>query len=222
MSTTTDLPATRVVIADDHALLRAGLSVIANSGQAFQVVGHAEGPSSLEAMLGSRSCDLLLIDLHMPQEELSDGLAMLARVRAQYPMLRVIVFTADDDPEQIDLAFACGIDGYVHKTAGSAELLDAMQGVMAGRRYLCQATRLRLARRLPPDTSPLDLLTACEADVLRLLREGLTLTGIAQLRKRTVATVSHQKISAMRRLGVNGDAELFKLLAGLQRHSSSA
>ncbi|ARZ76347.1 hypothetical protein CCR98_19990 [Stenotrophomonas sp. WZN-1] len=215
MSMTTYPTATRVVIADDHALLRAGLSVVTNAGQAFQVVGHAEGPSSLEALLGSRSCDLLLLDLHMPQEELPDGLAMLARVRAQHPMLRIIVFTADDDPEQIDLAFACGIDGYVHKTSGSAELLDAMQGVMAGRRYLCKATRLRLAERLPPGASPLDVLTACEADVLRLLREGLTLTGIAQLRKRTVATVSHQKISAMRRLGINGDAELFRLLAKL-------
>lgn len=215
MSMTTYPTATRVVIADDHALLRAGLSVITNAGQAFKVVGHAEGPSSLEALLGSRSCDLLLLDLHMPQEELPDGLAMLARVRAQHPMLRIIVFTADDDPEQIDLAFACGIDGYVHKTSGSAELLDAMQGVMAGRRYLCKATRLRLAERLPPGASPLDVLTACEADVLRLLREGLTLTGIAQLRKRTVATVSHQKISAMRRLGINGDAELFRLLAKL-------
>jgi len=215
MNAIADLPPTRVVIADDHALLRAGLSVIANAGQAFQVVGHAEGPCSLEAMLATRTCDLLLIDLHMPQEDLPDGLAMLARVRALYPMLRIIVFTADDDPGQIDLAFTCGIDGYVHKTSGSAELLDAMQGVMAGRRYLCQATRLRLAERLPPGASPLDVLTACEADVLRLLREGLTLTGIAQLRKRTVATVSHQKISAMRRLGVNGDAELFTLLARL-------
>ncbi|HDS0947648.1 TPA: response regulator transcription factor [Stenotrophomonas maltophilia] len=215
MNAIADLPPTRVVIADDHALLRAGLSVIANAGQAFQVVGHAEGPCSLEAMLATRTCDLLLIDLHMPQEDLPDGLAMLARVRGLYPMLRIIVFTADDDPEQIDLAFTCGIDGYVHKTSGSAELLDAMQGVMAGRRYLCQATRLRLAERLPPGASPLEVLTACEADVLRLLREGLTLTGIAQLRKRTVATVSHQKISAMRRLGVNGDAELFTLLARL-------
>lgn len=153
MNISAALPPTRVVIADDHALVRAGLSIIANAGQAFQVVGHAEGPSSLEAMLTSRSCDLLLIDLHMPQEELPDGPAMLARVRALYPMLRVIVFTADDDPKQIELAFACGIDGYVHKTSGSAELLAAIQGVMAGRRYLCQATRLRLAERLPSDVS---------------------------------------------------------------------
>jgi len=218
MNPSIDLPATRVVIADDHALLRAGLSVIANGGQAFQVVGHAEGPCSLEALLGARSCDLLLVDLHMPQEDQPDGLAMLARIRRLHPMLRMIVFTADEDPEQVDLAFNYGVDGFVHKTSAAAELLDAMQSVVAGRRYLCQATRLRLAERLPPGTSPLDVLTACEADVLRLLREGLTLTRIAQLRKRTVATVSHQKISAMRRLGVAGDAELFALLARLQRH----
>ncbi|MGX9189025.1 response regulator [Stenotrophomonas sp. Ker107b] len=210
-------PATRVVIADDHALLRAGVSVIVNESQSFQVVGHAEGPSSLETLLATRSCDLLLVDLHMPQETLPDGLSMLARLCGLYPMLRIIVLTADDAPEQIGLAFTCGIDGFVHKTSSSAELLDAMHGVVAGRRYLCQATRASLAQRLQPDASPLDVLTACEAEVLRLLREGLTLTGIAQLRKRTVATVSHQKISAMRRLGVSGDAELFAMLARLQR-----
>lgn len=215
MSTTADQPPTRVVIADDHALLRAGLSVIINAAQAFQVVGQAEGPSSLYALLSSRGCDLLLADLNMPQEQLPDGLAMLARVRALYPRLRIIILTADDDARQVDLAIACGINGYVHKTSGPGQVLDAMRVVMAGSRHVCHATRLRMAQRHPPDTSPLDVLTACEADVLRLLRQGLTLTSIAQLRKRTVATVSHQKISAMRRLGVSCDADLFTLLAKL-------
>lgn len=207
--------ATRVVVADDHALLRAGLSVAVKNSRDFQMVGQAEGPNSLECLLQDQGCDLLIVDLHMPQEGAPDGHAMLVRLRSLYPDLRIIVFTADDDPEQADVAFTCGADGFMHKRSGVAELLVAMQHVIAGHRYLCSTTRGHLSEQAAAEGSQLGLLTACEADVLRLLKQGLTLTAIAQLRKRTVATISHQKISAMRRLGVNGDAEFFALLARL-------
>lgn len=207
--------AVRVVVADDLEIVRSGLPMLLDGSPDFVIVGQADSPTSLDVVLEGCPCDLLLLDLHMPDPAAMDGIAMVARLRIHHPALRIVVFTASSSQSLIELALLCGVDGYLNKACFGAELLEGLAAVSVGRCFLCTASQRMLSGGVKKINSVIDNLTQCESEVLRLLHCGLSVTSIAKLRNRTIATVSHQKKSAMRRLGIRFDGELFSLLAQL-------
>jgi DNA-binding NarL/FixJ family response regulator len=118
-----------VVIADDHALVRAGLKRIVESEPGLRVTGQAiDGPDTL-ARLEDTRCDVLLLDLDMPAPS---GLALIKRVRAQWPHLSIVVVSMHHQPQMVHAALAAGADGYVTKDSDPEVLIAALRHVAGG------------------------------------------------------------------------------------------
>lgn len=185
----------RVLIADDHELVRRGLAMLLETEAGIQVVGEARtGREAVEAVLQRRP-DVLLADLKMPE---LDGLGVLKAVKARAPGTRVVLLTGLEVDEAILEAVYQGADGFLFKDVPPAELCKAIRVIAAGEAYLQPAVAVRLVRLLartheePPARR--GELTAREREILRLMARGHTNQEIAELTGLAVETVrSHVK-----------------------------
>lgn len=187
--------AVRVLIADDHELVRRGLAMLLETESGIQVVGEARtGSEAVAAVLRERP-DVLLVDLKMPE---LDGLGVLKVVKARAPGTRVVLLTGLEVDEAILEAVYQGADGFLFKDVPPAELCKAIRVIAAGEVYLQPAVAARLVRLLarsqeePPARR--GELTAREREILRLMARGHTNQEIAELTGLAVETVrSHVK-----------------------------
>ena len=154
----------RILLADDHPSLRAGLAAILDSQPDLKVV--AEAGSGREVMASSENADLYILDLRMPD---GDGIQTIKELIARDPAVRVLVLTTYDNEEDIFRALEAGARGYLLKDTTSEELVEAVRQIHEGERYLPQAVASRLADRLIRPS-----LTPRELDVLRLVSRGRT------------------------------------------------
>ncbi|MDR5688905.1 MAG: response regulator transcription factor [Armatimonadota bacterium] len=185
----------RVLIADDHELVRRGLAMLLETEAGIQVAGEARtGREAVEGVLQERP-DVLLVDLKMPD---LDGLGVLKAVKARAPGTRVVLLTGLEVDEAILEAVYQGADGFLFKDVPPAELCKAIRVIAAGEVYLQPAVAARLVRLLarsqeePPARR--GELTAREREVLRLMARGHTNQEIAELTGLAVETVrSHVK-----------------------------
>jgi two-component system capsular synthesis response regulator RcsB len=199
----------RIVTCDDHPVILIGLrSALTDQAGQLQVVGEASGGSELLELLRKVECDLLITDFCMEGEASAiDGMPLLRRLQAEHPSLPVIVLTMILNPAIVQGMLATGVRGVVDKMAMSKELVLAIHAVKAGRIFLSENIKGALAgpqleRRRKRTLSPR------EADVVSLFAQGISVTEIAQLTKRSVRTISQQKRDAMRKLGLDSDKQL--------------
>jgi two-component system capsular synthesis response regulator RcsB len=206
----------RIIISDDHPVVLMGLkAILRDQGDGFLVVGEASTPDSLLDVLARMPCDLLITDFSMPDGKGSDGgLGLLERLRADYPQLPVLVLTMFSNPALVRGMLAVGVRGVVDKIAMGKELMQAIQAIRGGRTYLGDRARDRLdiaSANGAMETDPaVGHLTAREAEVVRLLAMGQTVSEIARAIGRSVKTVSQQKRDAMRKLSLEGDSQLYE------------
>ncbi|MBV7566705.1 response regulator transcription factor [Pseudomonas sp. PDM27] len=197
----------RVVIADDHSVVRVGLRILINASRRCVIVGEADSVDNLMSLLSSTSCELLITDFSMPGGQQADGLKMLSKIQRLYPTLPIILVTMFTSVVTARAALALGVMGIVAKTASATELHLAINAVQEGRRYLSKSLRTLLANtrdqfhELP--------LSAKEYEVVRMLASGMTVSEIAVHFNRSVSTISKQKKMAMHRLGISTDVDLF-------------
>ena len=197
----------RVVIADDHSVVRIGLRILINASRRCVIVGEADGTDSLMNLLSSTSCDLLITDFSMPGGRQADGLTMLSTIQRHYPALPIILVTMFASVVTARAALAQGVMAVVAKSASATELPLAINAVQEGRRYLSESLRTLLANASHQlHESPL---SAKEHEVVRMLASGMTVSEIAIHFKRSVSTISKQKNMAMYRLGISTDVDLF-------------
>ncbi|MBV7544870.1 response regulator transcription factor [Pseudomonas sp. PDM26] len=197
----------RVVIADDHSVVRVGLRILINASRRCVIVGEADSADSLMNLLSSTPCDLLITDFSMPGGQQADGLKMLSTIQRLYPALPIILVTMFTSVATARAALAQGAMAVVAKTASAKELPLAINAVLEGRRYLSESLRTLLANtRNQLHESPL---SAKEYEVVRMLASGMTVSEIAIHFKRSVSTISKQKNMAMHRLGISTDVDLF-------------
>jgi DNA-binding NarL/FixJ family response regulator len=215
----------RVVIADDHALVREGVRAVLESDPAFQVVGEApDGDAALRLVQQFRP-DVLMLDLTMP---VLSGLDALASIRDRSPRTRVIVLSIHDHPEYVARSAKAGASGYLLKDSKPADLRNAVRAVHAGRTCfpVAAATPLRGDRRHEgADSERIRLaasLTTRERDVLVQIARGRTNKEIAAEFGISVRTVESHRETLMRKLGIRGTASLtrFAIDAGLVSDSS--
>jgi two-component system capsular synthesis response regulator RcsB len=199
----------RVIIADDHPVVRIGLRMLVNLNRNCEVVGEADGPDSLLELLATEPCDLLVTDFSMPGNSHADGLKMLSQVRRVYPKMRIILVTMFANVTTLRAVFAQGVLGIVAKGASAEELPLAIKTVAEGRRFISKSLRAALLQVDPWTQANLPALSAKEYEVVRMLASGMTVSEIANQFKRSVSTISKQKIMAMQRLGISTDVELF-------------
>ena len=188
----------RLFLVDDHPIVRNGLRATLATEADLLVVGEASHGQELLKYLPTTPADVVLLDLDLP---VLDGLTTTARLRAEYPALRVLVLTMVADAHRIGQLFAAGAQGYLLKSTGQNELVAAIRAVAAGQMYLCSKLGMSLLHQVlalaPAAPAPAPTgrraggLTTREQEVLQLLAEGLTTNEIAAklfTSKRTVET----------------------------------
>ena len=204
---------TRVFLADDHAVLRAGLRLLINAQADMVCVGEADDGLALLAQLDAVPCDVLLLDLSMPN---LGGLAALPLVRRRAPQVRVLVLTMHADEEYCRQCLKEGAAGYLLKQAADQELLLAIRAVMRGEVYLHAAMTRALVNSLvegslPRGTSsPAPTLSEREGKVIRDVARGYTHQEIANRLALSVKTVETYRARAMEKLGLSGRAVLVR------------
>jgi len=188
--------AIRVVLCDDHALIRAGIRGLIESAGIDVVSEAGDGREALREVRTAKP-DLAIVDLSMP---LLNGLEAIARIAQISPETRVVVLSMFDDDEYVQRAQDAGAWGYVVKDEASARLIDVIERVAAGERcLLCE----------PCDGT--DPLSPREREVLQLIAEGKTNERIAEVMSRSVHTVRNHRARLMRKLGVGTASELIRI-----------
>lgn len=202
----------RVIIADDHPIVRAGARGIVSGDVSLIVVAEAATPEELMDALAREPCDVLITDLTMPGRQ-PDGLPMLASVRRKYPNVGIVLFTVSTNSRLLQLAIASGVRCVVNKIAAMEELPQAINAALRGKPYIGQSLQAELnASSEGKRVKEICQLSPREIEVLRLIAAHRTVSEIAQQQNRSVATISHQKICGMRKLGFTTDAELHVFL----------
>ncbi len=211
---------TRVMLADDHALVRAGLRRLLESQPDLTVCGEeADGESALKA-LKTAMPDVLVLDLTMPG---IDGFEVLRRAKKAEPDLKVLVLTMHANPEYVQRAITEGADGYLLKDSAVQDLVAAIDAVSEGRAYYSPQIHARLAEILragkETEPRPLDVLTDREREVLKLVAEGLATKEIAARLDISGRTVETHRANIMRKLDLRSVARLtqFAIREGLVR-----
>ncbi|MEI6590119.1 MAG: response regulator transcription factor [Verrucomicrobiota bacterium] len=170
MPTTTPI---RLLMVDDHPMLRAGLALVLNSEPGFQVVAEADdGPTAL-ALWRERRPDVMLLDLSMSG---MDGIETLERLRAEFPDARVLMLTSSEAPEDVRHALAAGAGGYVTKNVRRAELVMAIRSVYAGGQHVGETVANMIAA-----SKETGEISRREVEVLELVRQGFTNVEIGRL-----------------------------------------
>lgn len=212
----------RIVIADDHPVVLMGLrALLEELGAGYDVVGEACNGFELQTVLAKRVCDLLITDFSMPSsdDDAMDGLMLARGLRQHYSDLPIIVLTMLNNVALVKGMLATGVKGVVEKGSMTTELHSAIQSVGAGGTYISRRLRERLRESGINDGahsheggnsgSPL---SPREAEVLRLLACGLTVSEVAHHVGRSIKTISQQKHDAMRKLGIDGENKLFEYM----------
>ena len=206
----------RIVIADDHAIVRAGLRALLGSQSDFTVVAEAADGRAAALAVDRERPDVLLLDLSMPGE---GGIEALTRLRAAGSSTRVVVLTMHAAPEYVRPALRAGASGYVVKGAGLDDLVEAVRTVAAGGTFLGPEARRVVEGDfgLADPIDDLDRLTPREREVLRLVAEGHTNREIAALLGVSPKTVDTHRTNVMHKLDLHDAPGLtrFALRRGL-------
>ncbi len=210
----------RVLLVDDHAVLRAGLRLLLESQPDLKVVGEAEDGRTALNLASDLRPDLILLDLTMPG---LGGLEVLGRLRAVAPSARVLILTMHDDASYLRQALQQGACGYMLKKAADTELIAAVRAVLRGEIYLHPSmTKAVLEGILPPEASaahidPWSTLTERERETLTLVARGHTSAEIGDRLSLSAKTVETYRARGMEKLGLRSRAALvqFALARGL-------
>ncbi|ASV99027.1 response regulator [Paraburkholderia aromaticivorans] len=200
---------TRVLIADDHALVRDGLRHILKGASGFEVVGEADDSPSTVALIRERPADVLVLDLSMPGR---NGVELIKQIKEEKPALRILVLTMHAEQQYAVRAFKAGASGYLTKESASAELVAAVTKVAAGGVYVSLAMAERFAQSLnePADLLPHQRLSDREFDVLKRIAAGQTITEIAVELCVSSKTVSTYKTRILEKMQMPHEAALVR------------
>ena len=199
----------RVIIADDHPIVRIGQRVVIEAAGRCEVVGEANGPDELLKLLSTMPCDMLVTDFAMPGDQQADGYGLLGLLHRQYPTLPLILVTMFANVATLRASFAHGAQAIVAKSASAKELPLAIRAVGAGQTFVSECLRNQLVEAGPGDQSQQPQLSGKEREVVRMLASGMTVSQIAARVNRSVSTISKQKCTAMNRLCISTDVDLF-------------
>lgn len=202
----------RILIADDHAVVRAGFRELLGQRGAISVVGEAESGDQVIELVAKVPADVLLLDVTMPGPPFLD---VLHRVHAAAPTLKVLVLTMHPEDQFAARALRAGASGYMTKDRTPEELLEAVTRLAQGGRYISPSLAERLATSLDPDlTAPLhNRLSDRELEVLMLLGAGVTVTQAAADLRLSVKTVSTFRARLLAKMGFESNADIVQYVA---------
>lgn len=199
----------RILIADDHTIVREGLKQMLSACADFKVVGEASNGHEVLARLEDCPCDLLLLDMSMPGRS---GTELIRQVKSERPKLQVLVLTMHEEHQYAVRAIKAGAAGYLTKETASDLLVSAIRKVASGGAFITPAVAEQLALDAMPRTSvtPHLALSDREFQVLRLLVAGRSVTDIAEELHLSVKTISTHKARMMQKLDISSQADLIR------------
>jgi two-component system, NarL family, response regulator NreC len=201
----------RILLADDHKLMRSGLRVLLEQQPGFNVVGEASDGREAVSLVASHKPDVLVMDIGMPS---LNGIEAAAQITQAHPQIAVVMLSMHSDESYVLRALKAGAKGYLLKDSAEADLIRAVQAVADGKSYFSPAVSKVLlddyVRKLKRSGSedPYDLLTPREREVLQLVAEGKSNKEIAQLLNLSVYTVETHRSNIMEKLNLHGVPEL--------------
>lgn len=199
----------RVLLADDHPVVRSGYQRLLEQAGDIQVIAEAADGEAAYAALVQAPADVLVTDLSMPG---GGGLELIRRVLARQPEARILVFSMHDSPQLVRRALDAGARGYLTKASAPDCLTDAVRALNAGRRYLSpDLPPLLLLREPEHEADRLASLTAREFETFRLLALGRSVNECASELKLSAKTISNQQTVIKEKLGVSTSAALAHL-----------
>ncbi|MCX7779925.1 MAG: response regulator transcription factor [Negativicutes bacterium] len=202
----------KVLLADDHKLLRSGLKLLLQRNPDILVAGEAEDGERTIQLYEQLKPDIVLLDLSMPN---MGGIECLREIKSRFPEAKVIVLTMHEDQNYIKRAMQAGAAAYVHKSAADTDLFKAIEAVAAGGIYLSQQdSKLLLHVLLNREQETIDknapyvLLSPREREVLRLVAHGYSLAEVAEKLSLSIKTVDTYKVRLMEKLKATKRSEL--------------
>jgi len=204
---------TRIILADDHEMFRAGLKGLLEKEPDFKVVAQAQDGEELLEKLSSTRADCAVIDLSMPN---MDGLTTLKEVRRRFPRTRCLVLTMQKDAEHFKHAMASGACGYILKDSAFDQLVMAIKMIMRGKNFISPVISNMITEQYvrssieQTDTPSLEILTRREKEILCLIAQGQANKNIASKLKISIRTVETHRSRLIHKLGIKTAAGLVK------------
>jgi DNA-binding NarL/FixJ family response regulator len=197
----------RVLIADDHAVVRRGLRQILEGAQGVTVAGEASTAAEVLDLVGERKWDVVVLDLSLPG---ASGLELLGEVKRRRADLPVLILTVHSEEQYAVRALRAGASGYLTKESAPEQLVEALGKIVRGGKYVSAALGERLAVSLEKgaDKPPHELLSDREYEVLRLLASGKTVSEVAGGLGLSVKTISTYRARILEKMDMRTNAEL--------------
>ena len=199
----------RIVMADDHAIVREGLKRIVSSIADMEVAGEAGNGTEVMQRVRELAFDVLVLDLSMPGRS---GMELIKLIRAEKPQLRILVLSMHKELQYAVRAIKNGASGYLTKESAPAQLEQAIRKVASGGAFISAEVAEQLALGAMPgsETVPHESLSNREFEVLQLLAAGVSLTDIGTRLNLSVKTVSTHKTNLMQKMGLQNQSELIR------------
>lgn len=199
----------RIVVADDHTIVREGLKQLLGAAGDLEVVGEAcDGHEVLERVR-ALDFDLLLLDMSMPGRS---GIELIKQVRAEKPKLKMLILSMHEEHQYAVRAIRAGASGYLTKESASRQLVEAIRKVASGGAFISAEVAQQLALGAMPGAKgePHEALSDREFQIFRLIAEGRSVTDIAEALHLSVKTVSTHKSNVLQKMGMGSQADLIR------------
>jgi DNA-binding NarL/FixJ family response regulator len=197
----------RVVLVEDHGLVRSGLRHLLEARGSILVVGEAGTGQEALALLQAVEADVAILDVSLPD---GTGIELCRTLRMRFPKLRLLALSMHEDLEYVRGFLQAGGQGYVSKAAVDQELLDAVLAVARGERYLNPSLAMRLAMEMVREEEEEEALSPREEEVLRLLAQGLSHKEVAEQLSISEKTVATYRERGMEKLGLKSRSDLLR------------
>ena len=199
----------RIVVADDHTIVREGLKQILGAQADFQVVAEASDGHEALKRVRELEFDVLLLDMSMPGKS---GVELIKQVKAEKPKLRILILSMHEEHQYAVRAIRAGAAGYLTKESASAQLVTAIRKVAGGGAYISSEVAEQLALGAMPDAQgpPHAALSDREFQVFRMIAEGKSVSDIAERLSLSAKTVSTRKANLMQKMNLDTTGELIR------------
>jgi DNA-binding NarL/FixJ family response regulator len=196
----------RVLVVDDHPVVRHGITLVINAEPDLEVCGEAENEQSARRMLRELNPDVMVVDLSLGAG--GDGFNIVRDVHAHFPQMPILVLSMHDETVYADRLFAQGASGYIMKQAAAEQLVTAIRVVLRGERYMSESLKQHMAERGTEAGEQGDRLSARELQVISLIGLGLGTREIADRLSLSIKTVETHRLTIKRKLSLDTNAQL--------------